>query len=178
MAATVQFRQKVGAGPTVLTGITNYRFKNADNNDQDTANPMVIPASGTNFSFLKSLYIHATVAPDNDIDNVDTYGPASTGDFGTHGVQLHIANQDITHAQYAQATSTSYMTNHANITSATDYLATYTTASARTITDLNIGAATGIITDITVFQVRIPAAATVGTIAALTNAITFRFDET
>ena len=67
MVATVLIKRLTGAGPsaTDITGI-NTRANAFDTHTvADTANPIQIPTSGTNYSFWVTTRLDATVAPDN-----------------------------------------------------------------------------------------------------------------
>lgn len=79
MAATVTIVEKNGAGGTQTdkTGGT-IRFKNADNSTVDLNNPMVKPASGSDFSFEK--WLRANVAGTyTQITNLKVYTDGSSG---------------------------------------------------------------------------------------------------
>lgn len=83
MVATVLIREKNGAGETATDKTSGtVRFKNADNATVDLVNPMVIPASGSDFSFDKWLRINVSVAPDTNISNLEAYTDGANG-FGT-----------------------------------------------------------------------------------------------
>lgn len=71
MVATVQILEKNSSAEniTVKTGGT-VQFRNADSATTGTANPMVIPNSGFDFSFEKWLRLRVTVAPDTQISNL------------------------------------------------------------------------------------------------------------
>ena len=57
MAATMSVKELNGSGTGTPTTATNVRFKTADDATQDTNNPMVKPASGTNYSYKKTIYL-------------------------------------------------------------------------------------------------------------------------
>jgi len=67
------------------------RFKLADNKTIDTANKLVIPAAGTNYSFWKQVYLLCDAPDGNSLDNLKTYSD-DTNNFGT-GVDVQIALQ-------------------------------------------------------------------------------------
>lgn len=87
MAATVQIIEKNGAGPTTTdkTG-GNVRLKKADNSTVDLANPLVKPASGSDWSFEKWLRLNITGGSYTQITNLRAYTDGSSG-LGT-GVNL------------------------------------------------------------------------------------------
>ena len=121
MAATVQIIEKNGAGgtPTDKTSGT-IRFKNADNATVDTANPMVKPPSGTDYSFEKWLRLNVTGGTYTEITNVKAYSDGGDG-LGT-GVGLY-AKAVASYATPAEATAT---TGYADFFS-------YTSGSALTL---------------------------------------------
>lgn len=109
MAATVQIVEKNGAGGTTTDKTSgSIRFKNADNATVDLSNPMVVPGSGTDYSFEKWLRINITVAPAGQISNVRAYSDGSNG-LGT-GMGLY-AKAVTSYATPAEATSTSGYTD-------------------------------------------------------------------
>jgi len=63
------------------------RFKTVDSEVADTANPIPIPASGSNFSFEKWLRLTVTVAPTTQIDNLLVFSDGANG-LGT-GISVH-----------------------------------------------------------------------------------------
>lgn len=121
MPATVQIIEKNGAGgtPTDKTSGT-VRFKNADNATVDTANPMVKPPSGTDYSFEKWLRFNVSGGSYTEITNIRAYSDGSNG-MGT-GIGVH-AKATASYSTPAEATSTSGYTN----------FFTYTSGSALTL---------------------------------------------
>ena len=87
MPATVQLIEKNGAGGTATdkTG-GSVRFKNADNSTVDLVNPMVKPASGSDWSFQKWLRMNITGGTFTQITNVKAYTDGVNG-LGT-GINL------------------------------------------------------------------------------------------
>ena len=73
MSATVQTQVFLGVAPGAGIGLTNLRFKTADNNDQDANDPCVKPDAGTNRSWVKTIAFVALTAPDVGINNVKIY---------------------------------------------------------------------------------------------------------
>lgn len=90
MAATLNINEKNGAGQTATqkTG-AELRFKNADNASADSNNKMVVPTSGSDFSFDKWLRANVT-GTFTSIENVRFYTDGSG--FGT-GVLLWAKTQ-------------------------------------------------------------------------------------
>lgn len=115
MAATVQIVEKNGATPTLTdkTGGT-IRFKNADNATVDILNPMVKPASGTDYSFEKWLRFNVTGGTYTDISNIMAYSDGANG-LGT-GIGLY-AKAVAAYATPAEATAITGYTDFFTYTS-------------------------------------------------------------
>lgn len=104
MAATVTIVEKNGAGATATDKTSGtVRFKNADDATVNTANPMVVPPSGTDYSFEKWLRLKVTGGTYTDISNIRAYMDGATG-FGT-GIGLY-AKAVTAYATPAEATAT------------------------------------------------------------------------
>ncbi len=87
MAATVKIVEKNGAGGTQTDKTSGtIRFKNADNSTVDTSNRMVVPGSGSDWSFEKWLRLQVDVAPAVDLQNLKFYTDGANS-FGT-GINL------------------------------------------------------------------------------------------
>lgn len=162
MVATVQIIEKNGAGGTATDKTSGtIRMKNADDANVDTNNPMVIPGSGSDFSFEKWLRLKITVAPSVQITNLKFYTDGSNG-MGT-GVKLWAKNVT-SYSTPAEATST---------TGYTDAF-TYTSGAA-----LSLGAgpysSTGEIGDHVVLMNEVQSTATQGQTPSET--LTFSYDE-
>ena len=109
MAATVQIVEKNGAGGTATDKPSgNSRFKNADTATVDTANPLVKPGAGTDYSFEKWLRMNVTGGTYTEISNIKIYSDGSNG-LGT-GVNLY-AKAVASYATPAEATSTAGYTD-------------------------------------------------------------------
>ncbi len=96
-------------------GPPNVQCKTADDPTVDTINPCVIPASSTNYSYTKSLFMKCTGAPATQVNNVQIYTSGSNP-LGT-GVDIHIGQQFPTHnhgstAGYIKATGTQSVTGN------------------------------------------------------------------
>lgn len=103
MAATVTIVEKNGAGGTQTDKTSgSIRFKNADNSTVDLVNPMVKPASGTDYSFEKWLRLNFA-GTYTQASNLKAYMDGGNG-LGT-GVGLY-AKAVTTYATPAEATST------------------------------------------------------------------------
>lgn len=115
MAATVQIIEKNGAGGTATDKTSgSVRFKNADNSTVDLVNPMVKPASGTDYSFEKWLRFNVSAGTYSQITNVKAYTDGANG-LGT-GVLLW-AKAVAAFATPAEATATTGYTNAFTYTS-------------------------------------------------------------
>ncbi len=116
MPATVTIVEKNGAGGTTTDKTSGtIRFKNADNSTVDTGNPMVIPGSGSDFSFEKWLRLRiGATGPSVQITNVRFYTDGANG-LGT-GVLLW-AKAVSSYATPAEATATTGYTNAFTYTS-------------------------------------------------------------
>ena len=115
MAATVQIIEKNGAGGTPTDKTSGQiRFKNADNATVDTANPMVKPGAGTDYSFEKWLRLNVTGGTYTEITNIKAYMDGSNG-LGT-GVTLY-AKAVASYATPAEATGTAGYTDAFTYTS-------------------------------------------------------------
>lgn len=116
MPATVQIVEKNGATP-VLTDKTSgtVRFKNADNATVDTANPMVKPATGTDYSFEKWLRFNVSAGTYTEITNVKAYTDGANG-LGA-GVGL-FAKAVAAYAAPAEGTATTGYVDAFTLTSA------------------------------------------------------------
>lgn len=98
MAATVDIREKNGAGETPTTKTSGQiRFKAADDANVDLNNPIVRPTSGTNYSYEKALrmYLGGT-GPTGAITSIRAFSDTVNG-FGT-GVTMYAG----TNATYVQ----------------------------------------------------------------------------
>lgn len=115
MAATVQIIEKNGAGGTPTDKTSGQiRFKNADNATVDTANPMVKPGTGTDYSFEKWLRLNVTGGTYTEITNIKAYMDGANG-LGT-GVTLY-AKAVASYATPAEATGTAGYTDAFTYTS-------------------------------------------------------------
>ena len=115
MAATVQLVEKNGAGGTQTDKTSGtVRFKNADNATVDLNNPMVVPGSGTDYSFEKWLRFNVSAGTYSQITNVRADSDGSSG-LGT-GVGLY-AKAVTSYATPAEATATTGYTDFFTYTS-------------------------------------------------------------
>jgi hypothetical protein len=165
MVATVLIREKNGAGETATDKTSGtIRFKNADNATVDANNPMVIPGSGSDFSYEKYLRLNVSVAPDTQIENLQAYSDGSNG-FGT-GVS----------GWYKTVGSYTTPTEPANATGFTD-LFSATSGSPIDMDATNTGpfSEIGDIGDYLVLMLEVASTAAQGALTAET--VTFSYDE-
>jgi hypothetical protein len=104
MAATVLIKRVTGASGVTLNDITSgtTRLNTADVVADGTANPVQIPAAGTNYSFWASIRLVCSVAPTTGINNLKWYTDG-TDSLGT-GVGLNVSTVTGTNG----STSTNY----------------------------------------------------------------------
>lgn len=82
MVATVLIREKNGAGEIATNKTAGVlRYKNADDAVVNNNAPMVVPPSGSDFSFDKWIRMNISVAPDTQIENLLAYTDGGNG-FG------------------------------------------------------------------------------------------------
>ena len=165
MVATVLIREKNGAGETATDKTSGtIRFKNADNATVDANNPMVIPASGQDYSYEKWLRLNISVAPDTQIENLQAYSDGTSG-FGA-GVKTWYKTAG-SFSTPAEATSTAGYT---------DFF-TATSGSPIDMDATNTGpfSSTGDIGDYLVMMLEVEDTATQGALTA--EDIVFSYDE-
>jgi len=174
MAATVQTQVFLGAVPGAGSGLTNLRFKTADNNTQDTNEPCVKPTAGVNRSWVKTIALVALTAPDVGINNVKIY---TDGDLPWTGCMIYVGDE--TPNTYRQATGSSDSGDEMTvvyaglITAKTDFF-TYTSGAPKAVSG-SIGYTTGQISDLVGLQVDLSTLATHGIKPA--ENIVWQYDE-
>jgi hypothetical protein len=182
MAATIQIRRWTGTGAGTGTDITETttRASTSDVASPGTANPLVIPLSGTNYSFWVSLRLYASTAPTGTIDTLKWYSDG-TNSFGT-GYTAKVADASTgLNSGYRQATGTVgttgtllNTTNHTGLDAAPADFFSKTLASPLTLGGSTTG--TGDFGDFVVFQIEIASTAASGTLTS--ELFTFKYDET
>lgn len=161
MAATMIVNEKNGAAETATDKTSGVvRFKNADDAVVDLNNPMVIPATGSDWSFEKWLRLNVS-GIFTQISNLKFYTDGTSG-FGT-GVNT-----------WAKSSAT--YTTPAELTSSTGYLDAFGYTSAAPL-DIGVGPYTvaGDIGSYVVLGLEVQSTASQGTLASET--ITFSYDE-
>jgi hypothetical protein len=164
MPATVTIGEKNGAGATYTDKTSGtIRFKNADNVTVDTADPMVIPGAGSDYSFDKWLRLRiGAVAPSVQITNLKFYTDGGNG-LGT-GVLLW-AKAVAAYATPTQPANTSGYTN----------AFTYTSGSSLALGSGPYSATNTEIGDHAVLMLEVQSTATQG--QTPTETLTFSYDE-
>lgn len=115
MAAVIKIREKNQGGEVATDKTTGtVRFKNADDANVDTNDPMVIPPSGTDYSYEKWLRFNVDSGTYTSISNVEMYSDGGNG-LGT-GVVAY-AKTAAAYATPAHATSTTGYTSVFSYTS-------------------------------------------------------------
>jgi hypothetical protein len=161
-------------------GPPTLRFKQADNATIDANDPMPIPASGTEYSRWKQIYLYCDTAPDTQVDNVRFF--TDGGGFGT-GITVNVADQfpvknSGADTGYDVSDANEVMTTHTDITSSTDAF-TFTSGSPLSGPSIseagNIIDAIGETTNYLVLQMEVESTASPGNLADET--FTFRYDE-
>jgi len=137
LAATVQINRLTGSGPT-YTNITaiNTRANAEDaHSTAGTTNSILIPTSGTNYSYWVTTQLEVTAITGGTVDNLRWYTDGSNN-FGT-GVTCK--GQEAT--SYVQASGTPGTTgtqlttgNHAGLTGSPVDVFTFTSGSPKTLT--------------------------------------------
>lgn len=163
------------------------QMRTDDTSTVDTTNPIVIPSSGTNYSFTKSSYLYCDAAPSLQINNVQFYTDG-TNSLGT-GIGMVVGNETPTRnsgstAAYIKATGTAGTTGtemtafYTGITATTDVF-TYNSGATKSISISEAGSiinAIGETTNYTVFQMTV--ATTASPTSATTNETgTLQYDE-
>ena len=177
MAATVQIVRLTGSGPTA-TDITsiNTRANAADaHSTADTASPVQVPTSGTNYSYWVVTRLNVTVAPSGTINNLKWYTD------GANNLGTGVACKVSTASGYVQATGsagtgTQLTTgNYATLAGAPSDAFAYTSGSPLSVTG-TITAATGQFGDRVVYQLEV--GTTAGPGATGSETFTYKYDET
>jgi len=100
MSANIELHEMtaLAAGSDKTSG--TVRFKNADNSTVDTADPLVVPAAGVDYSYTKQLRAYMEAPPVSSVSNLQWYTDGANG-FGT-GISVNAKNAGITWAANVQ----------------------------------------------------------------------------
>ena len=176
MAAAFDVYIDTGATPTGAS-LTNLRFNVADDNDQDTGNPVPIPGAGTNYSYWKHIYLRCTTAPSVQCDNFKFYSDGAAMDTGT---LIKVSTNEVDNdTEYDQADTASEMVaNHTGVTTSADvnnYTSGGSQLSMTVVPGDNIIDAVSEETDYLVFQLEVGTTASPGQMTSKT--MTIQYDE-
>lgn len=182
MVATVQILRLTGSGPTEnvindgTTGINTRANAEDTHTTAGTSNPIVVPTSGTNYSFWVVTRLKATVAPATNLTNIKWYTDG-TNSFGT-GVTCKMN----TATGYVQATGTAgttgnllNTTNYSTLAGATSDSFTFTSGSPKSVTGSQ--ASTGQFGDYIVYQIEVGTTANPGP-TSVQETFSVQYDET
>ena len=194
MVATVSVKVDTGGSagsPGTSTDIDALgppalQFRTDDTSTIDNLKPIVIPTSGTNYSYAKSVYLYCDVAPSVQIDNVQVYTDGSSG-LGT-GVGVVIGDQFPTKNSgastgYIPATGTSGTTGneittfYTGVTTVSNFFG-YTSGSTKALSISESGSIinlAGETTNYFILQMTVASTASPGTTANETA--TIQYDE-
>ena len=161
-AAQVEIHSFHGSTPSGsdVTGGT-IRFKKADDDAQDTNNPIPIPSSGYEYSYIKTLQLKAVTSPSGKIDNIKWY---TDGGLGWPGCGIFVKCQ----ASYIDPTSQ----KDTALSGWCDNWASYTSANPLSVPG-SISYPGGYFGHLVIQQLRVGSGASVGVQAAET--VTFRY---
>lgn len=161
-------------------GPPQLRFKYADNNTIDTADPLPIPSSGTTRSRWKHIYLKVSVAPDTQINNMKVY--TDTTGFGT-GITVLSGNEAVVNTLAADTgydpsdVADELLTGHVIIVTTTNFF-TYSSGAPKTIGISEAGNILNAIneeTDYLVLQMEVINTAAPGDL--VNETITYEYDE-
>lgn len=177
MSATVLIRRLTGAGPT-LTDITSINTRaNAEDahSTAGTSNSVLVPASGTNYSFWVVTRLDVTAITGGTVNNIKWYTDGSNN-FGT-GVTC----KGNTATSYVQATGTTGTSgtqlttgNYSTVTTPVDVF-TFTSGSPKSVTG-STSAVSATFADPFVYQIEVGTTASSG--ASAQETFTYQYDDT
>ena len=174
MAATATVQEANGVPTGTYTDITQARFCTMDSYNPGSANPVPVPAAGTNYSYVKTFRLKLA-GIGTQVTNINIYTDGAA--FGT-GITTYIGDQ--TGQTYAQATGTVGTTGTAmltlysgNITSKTNIF-TYLVGAQKTVDSSVLGTGTQY-SKVFMCQMEVGTSATAGTLSASTW--TWQYDE-
>lgn len=177
MPSTVQINRLTGAGPTA-TDITSINTRaNAEDAHSvaGTANSILVPTAGTNYSYWVNTRLNVTVINSGQVDNVKWFTDGANN-FGT-GVTCSVG----TATGYVVASGTLGTTglvltvgNYAGFTLGNANAFIYTSASPLSVT--GVATVVGQFGDRVVYQIEVGTTAASGATASET--FTWRYDDT
>lgn len=178
MPADVKLRRWTGAAgsetKTDVTGGDTRAIAEDAHSTSGTQNSVLVPASGTHYSYWVTLRLYAATAPANKIDNIRAYTDGGNN-LGT-GLGMNMA----TASSYVQATGTKGRTgkqlttgNHGGLNASPADAFGYTSSSPLSVSGSTTG--TGDFGDFLVYQIEV--SDTAGTGASSSEPITIAYDE-
>lgn len=176
MPATVQIRSLTGQNASITsTNITSGSLR-LGTSDEVSPSTIPVPSSGSNYSFWRTTQLHATVAPDNALNNIKWWTDGNNT-FGTGITALIAAASGYASAVGAAGSSGSLLSsaNHGAFRgTATSSLFLYTSSCKLSVTG-SLGATTGSFGDRVVFQLSVDTTGSAGNTAEET--LTWSYDE-
>lgn len=94
MAATIQIHEMSALAAGTDKSAATVRFKAADNATVDTSDPIIVPDSGSAYSYTKTLRAYMEAPPDTSVSNLRWYTDGANS-FGT-GVSVSAKNSGVT----------------------------------------------------------------------------------
>ncbi len=191
MAATMQVFMDTGGtdntpGSEDRVDAIGLRFKSNDNITIDTADPIVVPAAGTNYSYWKAIYLKMTASDSTKVNNIEFYSDGTIG-YGT-GLTLMVGDETPdknsgSDAGYEVATGTPGTTGDEMVAAIGDLTGSADIESLVTGAPLTVSIsetssqmdATNETSDYVYLQVNVATTASAGLTASET--LTFRYDE-
>jgi len=166
MPAEVQIHSFHGTTPTGVdvTGQT-LRFKKADNDVQDSADPMPIPETGEEFSYVKQLRLKAITTPAAVIENIKVF---SDGALDWTGCGCFLITGGMAYLDPVAQADT-------GLTGWTDNFGSFTSANPLAVSGHIANPNVGYFGDYVRLQLRVTPTATPGLAPA--ESVTFRYDE-
>lgn len=182
MAATVKIAQYTGAGAGASTDVTSASVTMGTSDEANNASAIPIPSSGSNHSYWMHTALVATVAADNQIDNVLwwTDGTESWG-TGVTNVMSTASRYDVATGTAGSSGEVLNVTNHASLSGcprdgSTSDMFLYDSGCKLTIAG-SLDNSTGSIGDYFVVQ-QLSVISTAGAGNSSEEVMTFSFDET
>lgn len=179
MAATVTIRRWTGSsGAPTKTDITSINTRaNAEDahSTAGTSNSILIPSSGTNYSFWVSSRLSVDAITSGTVNNIKWYTD------GANGLGTGVTCKTNTASSYVQATGTTgttgnilNTTNHTGLAGATSDAFGFTSGSPKSVTGTTTS--TGDLGDFVVYQIEV--ASTAGSGATPSETFTWQYDDT
>lgn len=177
MPATVQIRRWTGATPTKtdITGINTRIYADDTHTTAGTASPILIPASGSNYSFWATFSLFVSAITAGTVSNIKWY-TSGTNPLGT-GVTVNVSASATTYTQATGTVGTTgtvlNSTNYTGVGTPSNAFA-YTSGSPLTVTGSTSTAAD--VGNLVVMQIAVASTAAQGTTAQAT--VTWQYDDT